>query len=135
MYSSDYVQGHVSAIRWFWRQECPKQLPTNDFDDGIKAFMAGLARREAEARSNGELPVTAGKSGISFTAYQFLATISLQATDDFFLSILAHLFLILCWNLMSRSISAANLHLGHLRWSGDSLQVLYSKHKGWRDVI
>ena len=57
MYSSDYLQGHVSAISWLWRQECPKQMATSDFDAGIKAFVTRVARRQAEARISGGAPL------------------------------------------------------------------------------
>ena len=46
-----------------------------------------------------------GKRPVRFDGYRFLALNAVKATKDFKCSMFAHLFLLLCWNLMARSAS------------------------------
>lgn len=44
--------------------------------------------------------------------------------------IFAHLYVTLCWNLMSRSISVSSLKYQHITWQNDALIISIPKHKG-----
>lgn len=72
-----------------------------------------------------------GKVPISFSIYCSLAKVALFASEvrSKFAS-LVHLFLLLCWNLFSRSCSVADLRTHHFSWDNDCLVVDMSKQKG-----
>jgi hypothetical protein len=79
------------------------------FDDAtalsFSNFSGGYKRLIAQKKLDGEISQQEGKSPITFTAYCFLAKQALHHVRDFALGAFAHLFLILCWNLMARSVS------------------------------
>lgn len=72
----------------------------------------------------------AGKDVMKFGAYKYLATLALKAPEDCHSAAMAHLFLLLQWNLLARSISVAVLCLNHFDWQGDSLGISFAMHKG-----
>jgi hypothetical protein len=50
--------------------------------------------------------------------------------DNTDVSIFAHTFIVLAWNLMARSISISTLMYQHLSWVDDSMVIKMPKHKG-----
>ena len=46
---------------------------------------------------------------MTFDGYRFLAMNAVKARKDFTSSIFAHLFLLICWNLMARSVAVGSL--------------------------
>lgn len=125
--SFQHVNGFKSAIMDDARTKKIKlsESVTGDFKD----FFAGYKRKVAELKTHGEMELQEGKSAFSFTSYLFIASQSFKkSVDD--LSVFAHLFLILCWNLIARCNSVAHLHYQHIFWKEDSMIVVFPKHKG-----
>ena len=64
-----------------------------------------------------------GKAAVSFEGYGKIAKKCIQAENDFRLATFAHLFTILSWNLMTRSVSTSDILFNNLSWENDSLVV------------
>ena len=92
-------------------------------------FAGGYKRLVADKKLNGEMKIQEGKSPITFQAYNF-AKEAMKTKGDYGLGCFAHLFLILCWTLMARSVSVGTILLDHLSWENDALLVSTPKHKG-----
>lgn len=56
------------------------------------------------------------KCPLNFSTLSFLASTAMFSTFSFQLSIFAHLFLLLCWNLITRSVSISSLIYSHISW-------------------
>ena len=93
-------------------------------------FAGGYKRLVADKKLNGEMKIQEGKSPITFQAYNFVAKEAMKTKGDHSLGCFAHLFLILCWTLMARSVSVGTILLDHLSWENDALLVSTPKHKG-----
>ena len=76
------------------------------------------------------MSVLEGKQPITFDGYIFLAQCAIESKNDFGSNNFAHIFLLLCWNLMARSISVGKIMYNHISWSGDALQITLPTHKG-----
>jgi hypothetical protein len=69
-----------------------------------------------------------GKVAISFIVYCKLAQEALFAAEiRSHFSVFVHVFMILCWNLFSRSISVCDLRTHHFKWANDMLVIDLSK--------
>ncbi len=68
--------------------------------------------------------VRPGKSALEMSLYRFLAT-RLLASGDMF----CHTYMVLTWNLLCRSHNTAAIHLSHLKWFDDALQVYFPRMK------
>ncbi|KAF0696171.1 Aste57867_13060 [Aphanomyces stellatus] len=95
----------------------------------LKDFVSGYKRKYAQLKDSGEVPVAVGKAPLSVSGYQFLATTALAATSDHALHISAHSFLLLCWNLMARAVSASSIRYEHVSWKNDALEIQYAVMK------
>jgi hypothetical protein len=92
-------------------------------------FIDGYNRNIAELKQNGTMSLTEGKRPITFVGYQYIAAQALHcdcATQAPFV----FSFILLCWNLMARSISVGSLMYKHILWEQDALVVYIPKHKG-----
>lgn len=93
-------------------------------------LFAGYKRKVGEMKLNGEMPMQEGKQPITFDGVNFIAKESMKHTTDFGLHLFGHIFLLLCWNLISRSISVSSLMFDHISWSGDAMVMVFPTHKG-----
>ena len=65
-----------------------------------------------------------------FDGYRFLALNAIQGRKVFSSSIFAHLFLLICWNFLTRSVSVGSIMFAHMSWVGDALQITIPVHLG-----
>ena len=93
------------------------------------SFSGGYKRHVAEKKLNGEMKMKEGMSPITFVGYVFVARQGLQQQKDYNQGTFAHLFLLLCWNLMARSVSVGSIMLQHIMWENDSLLITMPQHK------
>ncbi len=96
----------------------------------LKGFTKGYTKMVAELKQIGDMPLFEGKRPISFAGYQYMTIQALKQERDFTSATFAHAFLILCWNLMARSVSVGQLMFSHLSWDNDSLIITIPRHKG-----
>ncbi|KAF0718558.1 Aste57867_1621 [Aphanomyces stellatus] len=125
--SNATISGVVSAIKYLYTDR--SQTLEHDLKTTMNEFSAGYKRKIAQLRSIGQLPLTEGKSPMSVAGYRYLALHAMQSCSDFNLSMTAHSFLVLCWNLMARSITTASIRLEHVTWRGDALVVEFGLAK------
>ena len=89
--SHSHVQGFRSAIIDLYKS---KELVINDIAKSqLTDFVSGFAKRVAQAKEDGELPMVEGKSPMSTAGYHFLANKAVTQDEDFSLSTFAHVFL------------------------------------------
>ena len=69
----------------------------------------GYRREVQQAKMDDEMKSTEGKCPLNFSTLSFLASTAMFSAFSFQLSIFAHLFLLLCWNLIARSVSISSL--------------------------
>lgn len=130
-YSFQHTNGYKSAIVDDWKHR-ENVIPINIVRVFTK-FFKGLRRKLSSLKQNGELKMSEGKSPISFEGYRYLCKVSVKWNDnggDSFTPVFSHLFLTLCWNLMARCNSVANIMFNHISWHADSLSIVFPKHKG-----
>lgn len=92
-------------------------------------FGKGRTRTVADLRSAGLMPSKEGKHYLSFQGYRLLARKALVEAAIPRQSLLAHAFTVICWNLMSRSITTAPLLWNNVGWVGDCMTITYDKSK------
>ena len=126
--SVSHVQSYRSALKFLYEEK--NLIFENETAIRISDFSSGYKRLVADKKLNGEMSVQEGKSPITFGGYNFVSQKALEMKEDFHLSLFAHLFLLLCWNLMARSVSVGTIMLQHISWEQDSLLITTPKHKG-----
>ena len=101
-----------------------------ELTDFFKQFHQGYKRKVAHKKNIGLMKNFEGKVGVTYVVYTALAKNALfAATLRTRFSSLVHAFLILCWNLFSRSCPVAELRTTHFSWENDALVIDMSKHK------
>ena len=72
-------------------------------------------------------------TAISLQIYSLLCDYFMQQPDDD--TILYNTFLILEWNLMTRSDIVTSYHLNHIEWRNDSLVIFFAHSKGDQEGV
>jgi hypothetical protein len=121
------VGGHISAINNYFRKYNFESPTCNSI---VRQFMSGYKRTVATAKQTGEMKLTEGKRPFSFANFEMLCSRSLQESQETSVMRYAHLYLILCWNLMARSCSVSAIKYDHITWINDSLLITLPRHKG-----
>jgi hypothetical protein len=93
----------------------------SDFAENLKMFMKGMKRME-----NGDSGIV-GKKKMDFKVYKKVCELFLKEEGEEFL--FACCFLVLEWNLMSRSDNIVHAHLFHITWEDDCLAFCFAKSK------
>jgi len=120
------MNGITSAINDLYREAKITMDPATRIE--VTSLMRGYKRTIADEKLAGRMKVFEGKRPLTFRGYALLAKYALksQQTD----SVFAHLYVVLCWNLFSRSNSIANIMYNHIEWKEDALMITVPKHKG-----
>jgi hypothetical protein len=101
-----------------------EQLVPEELKKQLTAFYQGLGRIQASQKVKGTRKLKEGKSPLPFKLYQWIAAKLFESGETF-----AHLYLIISWNLMCRTVNTEQILLEHLEWDHDSLVVLFAKTK------
>ena len=100
---------------------------SRELETELAAYYLALKRAAATLVASGVGKVKIGKDPLPSTLFKFLCTaLLLDLSRE---SIFARTFMILAWNLMSRSKNTFNVHLNHIEWKEDSLQIFFSQMK------
>ena len=100
---------------------------SRELETELAAYYLALKRAAATLVASGVGKVKIGKDPLPSTLFKFLCTaLLLDLSRE---SIFARTFMILAWNLMSRSKNTFNVHLNHMEWKEDSLQMFFSQMK------
>ena len=100
--SCAHVGGYRNAIVDLHKSNNLKSESDDNAVIGMSDFSSGYTRLVAEKKLTGEMVVQEGKSPITFGGYNFVEEHAMTIKEDFHQSMFAHLFLLLCWNLIAR---------------------------------
>ena len=117
------VQGYRSAINDLYKKKRLRMDET--VSNSIDEFIAGYKRIIAEKKESGVVSMHEGKRPLLVQGYRMLASKAFTSSKLY-----AHLYLLMQWNTMSRSVSVASLMYHWFWWEGDSLVVGIPRHKG-----
>jgi hypothetical protein len=120
------MNGIASAINDLYREAKIEMDQMTRIE--VSSLMRGYRRTIADEKLAGRMKVFEGKRPITFRGYAMLAKYALQSQKKD--SLFAHLYVVLCWNLFSRSNSIANIMYNHIEWKEDALMITVPKHKG-----
>jgi hypothetical protein len=120
------MTGIAAAINDLYREA--KLLMSAEVRQEFAKFMRGYKRKIADKKQNGEMKIFEGKRPISFKGFILLARHALVSQQND--AIFAHLYVVFCWNLFSRSNNIANIMYDHIEWKEDALMINVPKHKG-----
>lgn len=96
-------------------------------EDRLTYLYRGVGRVTRKRISDNGGKVKVGKDPLQFSDLKNLAEsfqTSPKKTDIF-----GHAFLLLCWNLMCRSVNCVNICVQHLDWKMDALSIWFSHSK------
>ena len=158
--SFQHVSGYKSAIKFHFMKIEHLHSFDKAMDSFFSDFHAGYQRLIGELKQNGEMSLIEGKQQLSFQGkqvfkyislcvylvfkcvyilcvymttflgYKYLANKAICQDTDFQQAIFAHVFLVLCWNLMARCVSVSGLMYSHISWNTDALRIVFPTHKG-----
>jgi hypothetical protein len=118
---------YLSALTYLYKENGIEEKEASRLTRGLlKKCLAGVKRSDAELRQKGELPAMEGKAPLTFTGYDLIARYAISSGTSSY----AWLYVVLCWNLISRSNNVGNLMFEHISWKGDALIVFLPKTKG-----
>jgi integrase len=120
------MNGIASAINDLYREAKIEMDQATRIE--VTSLMRGYKRTIADEKLAGRMKVFEGKRPITFRGYAMLAKYALKSQEKD--SVFAHLYIVLCWNLFSRSNSIANIMYNHIEWKEDALMITTPKHKG-----
>eukprot|EP01040_Poterioochromonas_malhamensis_P014543 gene14543-16106_t len=118
------MMGYYSALKYHYSE---REVPFNSSVE-LSNFLSGYQKQTARARENGELPSFEGKQFLSLSVYRRLALYALKHNGGD--SISAHLYMILCWNVMGRSNTTAHINMSNIKWDNDCIIIDIPRHKG-----
>lgn len=120
------ASGHRSAIRGLFK-DFAVSMPVKWDDDTGTAFQ-GLKRKQAQARDEGkEKKKRKGKKPMEFGLYCALAK-SMWGSNKT-ITAFNVIYMLLCWNLMSRSSNVTRICFDDLDWKDDALTILFCTTK------
>jgi hypothetical protein len=102
----------------------------SDFADNLKIFMKVMKRTVAAKKMEDGDSGIVGKKKMDFKVYEMICELFLKEEGEEYL--FARCFLILDWNLMSRSDNIVHAHLFHITWEDDCLVFHFAKAKWTR---
>ena len=111
-----------SALVWYCTQH---SINIDVFRVQSMEFIRGVSNQRAQMKESGQIQVKAGKDVLTIDGYRSLCLIALRSKHYS-----AFLFVVLAWNLMTRSVTTASLRISHFAWGGDCIKVNWGgKHK------
>lgn len=146
--SASNMQGYKSALAWHmkvirgvdiksWEEYQPEQQKsTQSLNDYLDMLVNGYKKTVADKKRRGVMSATEGKSCISNTGFcEIVKGCRRMAQGDnvnlscFNASIFAVAYVLLQWNLVSRSVSVEDVQLAHVDWVGDCMEIKFAKSK------
>ena len=107
--------------------------PPYSWELPVSECLRGMKRSISQKKLTGAMPLIEGKAQLPVAAYKVLNKIAMQAPENHRANISNHLFTVMQWNLIARSISVSSLKLSHFKWETDCLQITLPMHKGDQD--
>ena len=121
--SNSTIMGYYSALKFEYSE---RNIPWNG-TTRITKFLDGFQNTVALAREVGTLPAYEGKAYLPIKGFSLLAKYALEKNGSD--SVYAHLYMILCWNIVGRTNSIAHLNFANVTWDNDSLVITLPRQK------
>jgi hypothetical protein len=122
--ASSTIGAYYSAVKFLYTE---KNVAWNGTSE-VYNFLSGFKSTVATAKENGIISSVEGKQPLSMRAFCTLTKFALKSNGRD--SLFAHLYMVLCWNLMGRTTTTASLNLCNVSWNGDGLVITIPRHKG-----
>ena len=116
-------EAYRNALMFYYRKHNIKPIPV-EIEVHLAKFIKGVRNMYAAGRRDGTHKATEGKDVLDFSTYEQICLASM--TDGNFNG---HLYMILMWNMASRSDNAQALNYQSLSWTGDCITVTIEKSK------
>lgn len=114
-----------SALFHLFRKYGAKQ--ESKFGEELAILFRGLKRKIAVEKQDGDGRIQTGKSPMPFAVYERLNYyLLLEKTTE---AVFCRAFLCLTWNLMCRSRNTCTIHLHHIEWQDDCMQIYFAHMK------
>ena len=122
----DTLKRYGTAINNVWAD---RHVPIpRKYQSLMRELLQEKKKKETFLKSTGELTDDCGREVMSFELYRALAWYFLKKGNMF-----AHLFLILCWNMMVRNCNCDDVVFINCIWTGDSFGVSVKRAKTNQD--
>jgi hypothetical protein len=118
--------GYRSAIAALYKEARISHLFPSD---AVTSFMAGYKRTIADEKQEGNMNMFEGKRPVYLETFRKLVMYTFAPGYDMSQYLIHTLFMLLCWNLMTRSINVGRMKYNHISWSGDALVITLPKSK------
>ena len=131
----DTLKRYGTAVNNVWSDN---HLPIpRTYQSLMKELLQEKKKKETYLKSTGELSDDCGREVMTFELYRALAWYFLQKGNMF-----AHLFLILCWNMMVRNCNCDDVVFSNCCWTGDAFGISVKRaktnqdgSKGWQSDV
>jgi len=125
------MKGYITAVNGVWR-DANRPIPAM-LQLLCSKLMEAKRKDEQKLKAAGLVPDDYGREEMSFELYRELAWYFLRKGNLF-----AHMFLLLCWNMMVRNCNCDDMVFDNCLWRGDAFGVSVKRTKtntdGKRDV-
>jgi hypothetical protein len=131
----DTMQSFKSSLLWAYGEEKPRVPFPPELNKWCQDFIHGYKKEVAAKKAAGIMPMQKGKLPLSFHGYLAICQkmVRLEPVGKKFTwgqGIFSWCYMVLCWNIMSRSINVGALMMQHMDWENDCLKIIICKHKG-----
>jgi len=120
------IRSHKSALIWQYGEE--RKIIDSVVNLAIESVLKGYQRNIADLKAAGKMPVFEGKYHLAWDGYCVLANALLHIQPHNRM-LFAWPFLLLQWNLISRSCTVASMMMEHVSWEGDAMLITTPKSK------
>ena len=97
------------------------------YESQLNQFLDGFKRKISKDGQQGRRRVQSGKHPFSFSLFELIGKRLLKLNKRHHL--VAHCFLTLSWNLMSRATNVLETRLSNLQWQNDALMIFFGHMK------
>ena len=121
--SKSSSDGNRAALVWFCKKH---NINIDSFKVQSMEFIKGVKNQRAQMKECGQLEAKEGKDVLTIEGYRSVCLIAIESTHYS-----AFLFVVLAWNLMTRSVTTSALRISHFSWGGDCIRRVNwgGKHK------
>ena len=123
--SDSYVGNFQSALKLAYKQANAEMA--SEITSFLSDFKRGHKRKIAELKSKGVMKATEGKSAFNFNDLLIILDDAFVLSRD---SRYLHVFVILCFSMIARSQTVADLRYDFFSMGTDSIKIKITKHKG-----
>lgn len=119
------VNGHRAGLFNLFRDY--NQKISQEFSEELSLRFKGLKRTLAQEFVQGQNKLHTGKEPMDFDLYNYICRTMIKFSNKDI--IFARAFIIISWNLMSRSANVVGIRYSHMEWQNDALRIFFGHMK------